>query len=237
MSLTHSRKATFLAAVQVQAISFTIDQNSTRLQIATNTLFFLGLFLDVLGGCAAYAGVTRLQRIHALIQKRAMDASAVTGALEKYKHSDPDNSLRPIIPTISQHLRFLDVMFLRVLDDIRLWTQVLQHLIHALDAMESFIYSLDNEHKGLREEVLYSLRQYRTTVNELAHRKLSAILAYSTNIIAPPTVLTGVLCFLSGMMCFLKESEPVAVWAPSFTAVVGVLLLLGIVVTILFRAV
>jgi hypothetical protein len=223
--------------VQVQAVIFTVDQNSTRLKIATNTLFFLGLFLDVLGGCVAYVGVTQLQRMHALIRKRMANASAVAKALDKYSDVTPSNFPRSVLSAISQHLRFLDVMFLRVLDDIRLWPQIFEYLIDALAATESFIYSLDNEHKGLREEVLYGMSQYRATFDQFARRKLSANLAYSTSVVVPPTVLASVLCFLAGMMCFLRESMPVVVWAVSFAAVGGVSLLLGIIVTTLLRSV
>jgi predicted kinase len=48
-----SGKATFIAAVQAQVITYAYQNNSTALEVTINAIFFTGLFLDIVGGCMA----------------------------------------------------------------------------------------------------------------------------------------------------------------------------------------
>ena len=47
------------------------------------------------------------------------------------------------------------------------------------------------------------------------------------SVVAPAAVLSGMVSFVVGLLCYVKDTQPIGVWATSFAWVGGVLLLLG----------
>jgi hypothetical protein len=70
--------------VQGQAIAFAYGNNSTRFQTIMNSLFFLGLFLDILGACIAYVlGVIQLNQVNELVVWRASKLLAINEIFDR----------------------------------------------------------------------------------------------------------------------------------------------------------
>jgi hypothetical protein len=83
--------------VQGQAIAFAYGNNSTRFQTITNSLFFLGLFLDILGACIAYVGVIQLNQVNEVVVWRASKVLAINEIFDRDNgrgSSDPNRLLR-----------------------------------------------------------------------------------------------------------------------------------------------
>jgi hypothetical protein len=82
-----SGKATFIAAVQAQVITYAYQSNSTALEV---TIFFTVLFLDIVGGCMAYIVAVQLQHIYALLLRRTNSVSQIVNSLDLYHlHQEP----------------------------------------------------------------------------------------------------------------------------------------------------
>lgn len=144
--------------------------------------------------------------------------------------SASEDRLRLNIPVLRQHLQFSEEMFMRALDDLRAWDEILGYLERAVDGIEEFLDSLE-----LPERVLLYLQQYKATTQELARLRLGASLAFSTSVAAPTTIFAGVVCFMSGLLCFVKDSQPTSIWATSFAVVGGVLSLFVALVAHVYR--
>jgi hypothetical protein len=226
--------------VQAQVLTITVANNATAIQITTNALFFAGLSLDVIGGCIAYAGVVKLQEIHACVLRRTTDASTIIEALGRHNsgatamHTEAQISSQ--ILTLCQHLRFLDAMFLRVLADLRVWDDILPYLNSALVVVDEFLSTPDDQFNKLREQIRIPLAQYRATTDELASSRLSASFAFSASVVAPAVVLLGVVSFVLGLLCYVKDAQPIGVWATAFAGVGGVLLPLAALVLHVFHS-
>ncbi|KAJ7912182.1 hypothetical protein B0H13DRAFT_2007984 [Mycena leptocephala] len=113
--------ATFLAGVQAQAISFSLDHQNTNLQIACNALFFGGLFND---------------RTYTLLQQRE---SALTSLSEVLKDTAPSSKeFQRDNLALAHHLHFLKMIVFRLLQSPRLWNELSSHLDDA-DRITSWI--------------------------------------------------------------------------------------------------
>ncbi|KAJ7866131.1 hypothetical protein B0H13DRAFT_2067088 [Mycena leptocephala] len=94
--------ATFLAGVQAQAISFSLDQQTTTCK-SHATHSSSGLFIDVLSGTIAIVGAIQLQRTYTLLQQRE---SALTSLSDEFQR---DNL------ALAHHLRFLKMIVFRLI--------------------------------------------------------------------------------------------------------------------------
>ena len=87
----------------------------------------------------AYVGVVELQRIHAILLCRTGEASTILDALKGYSSTHFQHQSNLV--TVSQHLRFADAMFLRILGDLRAWDDIIPYLKRSLDGVEEFLDS------------------------------------------------------------------------------------------------
>jgi hypothetical protein len=218
-------KAVFLAGVQVQAITFSYQSNSTKMQNATNALFFAGLFLGILGACIAFTGVIQLQIIHALLVRQATSISSITEALG----SDVPNSRAVLLS-----LRFLQMMSLQVLGQLCAWDHIAQSLERHTECVHVELRQLLGE--DLFRKISIHAVDHRITSAELASlrtgvRRWKTSFAFSAYDVAPVVVFMGTASFVLGVLCFITWTQPVAVCVTSYVAVPATLLsLAGVVV-------
>ncbi|KAJ7812417.1 hypothetical protein B0H13DRAFT_2144587 [Mycena leptocephala] len=118
--------ATFLAGVQAQAISFSLDKQDTNLQIACNALFFGGLFIDVLSGTVAIVGAIQLQRTYTLLQQRESALTSLSEVLKDTAQSSKEFQRDNL--ALAHHLRFLKMIVFRLIQSPRLWNELSSHL-------------------------------------------------------------------------------------------------------------
>ena len=101
-------KATFIAAVQAQVITYAYQSNTTNLEVAINAFFFTGLFLDIVGGCMAYIVAVQLQHIYALLLRRSTSVSQIVNAFDQYTPPPEANpsTLKAVanLPSVSIHI-------------------------------------------------------------------------------------------------------------------------------------
>jgi hypothetical protein len=214
-------------------IAFSIASNSTNLQITTNVFFFVGLFLDVLGGCIAYLGVVELQKIHALLLRLTSEVSSIGDALEKHKaqvhaagptspyQQDPLHMQR--LAEALQYLQFSEAIALHLLGDLRAWNENLAHLKAGTRSLEMVVSAvLSDSDMDTQVHVPDHLQNYIAATGDLVHAKMTVSLAFSARKAAPMTTFCGILCFIIGLLCFVKASQPMGVWVASFTVVVDI---------------
>jgi hypothetical protein len=72
--------------------------------------------------------------------------------------------------------------------------------------------------------------EYIKTGDELPSLRSATSVAYAASIAVPLIVGAGVACFVIGVLCFVKDAQPVGVWATVFAVVFGTLFLFGVVV-------
>ncbi|KAJ7134381.1 hypothetical protein C8R44DRAFT_423537 [Mycena epipterygia] len=206
--------ATFLAAVQAQAISFSLNNNHTNLQIAANALFFAGLFADVLSGSIAIVGAVQLQRTYSLVQQRQSSLANLSDALKSPEGREQGNL------ALVNHLRFLEMVIFPLLRSPRLWNTLSAPLRHSAQLVECII-------KGESlTAALYPLADYRHSTNRLAKCRVGTSLGFAASVTVPPLVLAGLACFAVGAICLVLDSQPIAVWVASFAVLGGTLILL-----------
>ncbi|KAJ7877165.1 hypothetical protein B0H13DRAFT_2547701 [Mycena leptocephala] len=223
-------KATFLAGVQAQAISFSLDQQNTNLQIGCNALFFGGLFLDVLSGTIAIVGAIQLQRTYTLLQQRESALTSLSEVLKDTaqfsKEFQRDNL------ALAHHLRFLKMIVFRLLQSPRLWNELSVQLKESADLAEDILRE-SNLDDADRITVAYSLADYRYTTNRLAKTAFRTSLGFAASLTAPWLVLAGLCSFTAGVVCLVLYSQPVEVSATSFSVLGGTGLVLFTVLAVI----
>ncbi|KAJ7812424.1 hypothetical protein B0H13DRAFT_2144611, partial [Mycena leptocephala] len=213
--------ATFLAGVQAQAITFSLDQQDTKLQIACNALFFGGLFIDVLSGTIAIVGAIQLQRTYTLLQQRE---SALTSFSEVLKDTAPaSKEFQRDNLALAHHLRFLKMIVFRLLQRLRLWNEL---------SRGGYIEGVQPDDAD-RITVAYSLADYRYITNRLAKTAFRTSLGFAASLTAPWLVLAGLCSFTAGVVCLVLYSQPVEVSATSFAVLGGTGLVLFAVLAVI----
>ncbi|KAJ7134366.1 hypothetical protein C8R44DRAFT_729820 [Mycena epipterygia] len=213
--------ATFLAAVQAQAISFSLNNNNTNLQITANALFFAGLFADVLSGSIGIVGAVQLQRTYSLVQQRQSSLVDLSDALKSPEGREQDNL------ALMHYRRFLEMVIFPLLHSPRLWNTLSAPLNQSAQHVENLIRSEN------LNAAFYPLENYRHATNQLAKCRIGTSLGFAASVTVPPFVLAGLGCFAAGAMCLVLDSQPIPVWTASFVVVGGtVILLLAVLVFI-----
>ncbi|KAJ7912165.1 hypothetical protein B0H13DRAFT_2007893, partial [Mycena leptocephala] len=168
--------ATFLAGVQAQAISFSLDKQDTNLQIACNAVFFGGLFIDVLSGTIAIVGAIQLQRTYTLLQQRESALTSLSEVLKDTAQSAKEFQRDNL--ALAHHLRFLKMIVFRLLQSPRLWNELSSQL-------KKDILRESNLDDANRITVAYSLADYRYTTNRLAKTAFRTSLGFAASLTAP----------------------------------------------------
>jgi hypothetical protein len=226
-------QATFLAAVQAQAISFSLSNNTTTLQIAVNALFFGGLFVDVLGGTIAIVGSIQLQRTHGLLRQRESSLASLKDLLKNMAGASQrrDTALvRQLRLVLAHHLLFLEeIVIFPPLHSPRLWATLSVPLAQSARLVEQILEELEPE-ESLQISAMYSLSDYRHATNGLMKYRLGTSVGLAASLTVPYIVLAGLCCFTAGALCLAREGQPVPVWVTSCVVLGGTVFLLMIVV-------
>ncbi|KAF7330852.1 hypothetical protein MVEN_02424600 [Mycena venus] len=213
--------ATFLAGVQIQAISFSFDKNATSLQTTCNALFFGGLFVDVLSGTIAIAGAIQLQRTCTLLQQRESSLRNLTGALKNMPKERECDGL-----ALVHHLRFLEMVIFPLLHNPRLWNELSSPLKQSADLLEDIMRELQLNNALPTGTIAYPLSDYRHTTNRLAKYVFRTGLGFTASLAVPFLILGGICCFTAGAVCLVVSSQPAQVWITSLAVVGGTVLFL-----------
>ncbi|KAJ7882292.1 hypothetical protein B0H13DRAFT_2278372 [Mycena leptocephala] len=225
--------ATFLAAVQAQAISFSLNNNTTILQNAVNALFFGGLLVDVLGGTIAIVGSIQLQRTHELLKQRDSSLAGLEDVLKNIAGASKGQDMalgHELRLVLAHHLRFLgEIVVFPPLHSPRLWATLSVPLGQSARLVEQILKELEPE-QSLLISATYSLSDYRHATNGLIKYRLGTSVGLAASLTAPYIVLAGLCCFTAGALCLARDSQPVQVWATSSVMFGGTILLLIIVV-------
>ncbi|KAJ7479605.1 hypothetical protein FB451DRAFT_1239396 [Mycena latifolia] len=222
--------ATFLAAVQAQAISFSMDNNTKKIQIASNAFFFAGLFVDVLGGTIAIIGAVQLQRTYGLLKQRESSLAGLKAAVKTLSGSPKEQDALALV----HHLHYLERVIFPVLQSPRLWSSVSQPLRQSANLVEQIIKDSEFE-DHLRITFVYALSDYRHTTNRLASSRFRTSLGFAASLTVPSFVVAGLCCFMAGALCLVLDSQPVQVWATSLGVLGGTLILLLTVMGFIIR--
>ncbi|KAJ7677108.1 hypothetical protein DFH06DRAFT_1169796 [Mycena polygramma] len=201
--------ATFLAGVQAQAISFTLDNNETPLQTTTNTLFFAGLFIDVLSGTIAIVGAVQLQRTYGRLQQRE---TSLTALQDVSKNMPQAPELDNVV--LAHHLRFLGMVIFPLLHTPRLWDALSEPLKQSANLVEQIFRESDRDHAD-RITLAYALADYRHTTNRLANSAFRTTLGFAASLTVPWLILAGLCSFASGAAILAFESQPIATFKPN----------------------
>jgi hypothetical protein len=224
-------KATFIAAVQAQVITYSYQSNSTNLEVAINAIFFTGLFLDIVGGCMAYIVAVQLQHIYALLLRRTKSVSQIVKALDQYTPppgADPSR-LKAVetLPSVSIHLLFLEIVFLHALTNPSAWKSTLTKMRTSQCYLEEIILLLD---RRLHVRANVHLQEYHRTTDELDKSRAAVSIVNSAIVTLRMIVLIGVACCVVGGLCYVSDAQPAGVWITSFTVLGGILILFVIIV-------
>jgi hypothetical protein len=214
-----------VAAVQAPVITFAYKSNTTNMEIAINAFFFTGLFLDIVGGCMAYVVAVQLQHIYALLLRRLTSISQITNSLDQYTSSSAEDSPSKSkavanLPSVSLHLRLLEVMFLHAMSN-RSWESVLPKMRASQRSVDQIIGLLDIQ---LHSRTNVHLQEYQRTTEELHISRAAVNMAISAIAALRIIVLIGVSCFVVGGLCYVKHAQPAGVWITTFTVLGGILI-------------
>ena len=216
-------KATFIAAVQAQVITYAYQSNSTNLEVAINAIFFTGLFLDIVGGCMAYIVAVQLQHIYALLLRRSTSVSHIVNALDQYSPPTGANpsTLKAVanLPSVSIHILFLEIVFLHALTYPSAWESSLNEMRTSQRSIEQIILLLD---RRLHARTNVYLQEYQRTTHELDKSRAAVSIANSAIATLRMIVLVGVACCVVGGLCYVKNAQPTGVWITSFTVLGGI---------------
>ena len=182
-------QATFLAAVQTQTLSFSIQNNSTHLLIATNTFAFTSVILDVVGAFLAIQssmlGQAHTDRIDSL-HDELLGCTA--------------EELRPVIIQLRQFLRERRAMTTHSLVYHFLMKAIMHLEKLGRDPSQSGPNGIDNQ---LR------LAPNLTDVIESAE---TIVRVSTVGEAAEIATRLGILCFLASVMCLAIATQPPSVW-------------------------
>ncbi|KAF7368261.1 hypothetical protein MVEN_00146800 [Mycena venus] len=210
--------ATFLAGVQAQAISFSLDKNDTNLEIASNALFFGGLFADVLSGTIAIVGGVELQRTYTLLRQRESSLTRLSDVLKGTAQSSKEFQRDGL--ALAHHLHFLGLIVFRLLQSPQLWNELSSQFKKSADLMEDILRGSELDAAN-RIKVLYAMADYRYTTNQLAKTAFRTSLGFAASRTAPWLVLAGLCSFTAGAVCLVLYSQPVEALATSITVLGG----------------
>ncbi|KAJ7731630.1 hypothetical protein B0H16DRAFT_1583243 [Mycena metata] len=220
--------ATFLAAVQAQVLSSSLDKDDTNLQIATNALLFGGVFVNVLSGTIAIVGAIQLQRTHGLLKQRESSLTTLRDGLKNADRSSKEREHDEV--ALVHHLRVLEMVIFPLLHTPRLWNTHSTALTKSANLVEQIVRESDFD-DSFQITAPYALSEYRHTTDRLAQSALLTSLGFTASLTVPWLVLAGLGCFTAGVACLVLDSQPVQVWATSF-AVLGATALLLILVLV-----
>ncbi|PPQ98475.1 hypothetical protein CVT26_013876 [Gymnopilus dilepis] len=217
--------ATFLAAVQAQVNSYSFDSNSTKLEVAVNAMFFVGLLLDVLGGCVAYVVAVQLQHVYSLLSRRKTSIAHITTALRQYATANGTETpskkeTQGKLSSVCMHIKFLENLLLGGFNKKSSWKKTLPRVRQCRSSIQEIARLLDG---NLNVELYRDLQEYQDTTNELDKARLHMNIAFSSIFVIRAVVFGGVVCLVLGLLCYVLGEQPVSVWIAFVTTLGGFL--------------
>ncbi|KAJ7190330.1 hypothetical protein GGX14DRAFT_408102 [Mycena pura] len=197
--------ATFLAAVQAQIIALSYQDNSTRLKIATNSLGFAGVLLDVITACLALLASTVLQRHIAVVEQQL-------GAIE-------NASVEQLREIMDQCVLLAPDVHRRVFVKVQARMDVIKKQLGSVDAEGQLNFRTASA--GLHFEAVPEAIKHMQSVAPIGDA-------------AGTAMLFGILCFFASVVCLAVSTQPVVVWIVS-AATCSLVVLLPVVNRLLGR--
>jgi hypothetical protein len=208
-------QATFLAAVQAQTLSFSIQNNSTHLLNTTNAFGFTGVILDVVGAFLALLSST-------VAQAHMESLDSLLNVFSSFTAEE----LAPITAELPYLVRDAQPNPLRHYLLREVWKRV-----EEMGEKQT----VDRPQSGATAPLgadslphLPNLIQPKDACRELIE---SADRIVAFNIIgdaAGTATLFGILCFLLSVVCLAKATQPPSVWIPSMAACSCIIILPGL---------
>lgn len=198
-------QAAFLAAVQAQTLAFSIQNNSTRLLIAANTIAVMGLLFDIISAFLALLSSTLIQSNMQLAE----------GALDDINLLD--------LPEIEQFIQNLDTgvgqsrFFLITFASSRLG------LCFAMDMVAKMKARTNNPDHGSDAARIASVLRVTCPSVETIVKEIVRLTGYITTLrivsyAAAMSTLSGILCFLVSLIYLATATQPRVVWICAITA-------------------
>ena len=191
-------------------VTYSISNNNTKYQIATNAFSFLGLLFDVLAACKACIGIFLFQRMNTYIKRRESDANAVISLTKQIEGSEVEDPHSPFAP-LRKLLHLCEENFTRVIEDLQLWGDMEPRLVNALDSAEVFLHSQEYD-ADLRDRALQHLARYQRSNKRLMRFGISALGAYAALRMSPFEAFLGAACLLIGLIMYVINEQPMGVW-------------------------
>ena len=199
--------------MQAQVNTYSIETNSTRLEVAVNVIFFVGLFLDIFGACIAYAVAVELQNINSLLLRRATAVSQITLALGQYGRPESTDELKRAtaarFSSLCRHIRSLETQFLQAVNSRPSWEKIFYEVQNCWIRIPQITRFVDER---LHDQVHVDLLAYADTANELDRSRSRMSIAISSIPVIRLIVLSGVICLIVGLLLFGKAEQQRAVW-------------------------
>lgn len=182
-------------------LAFSIQNNSTRLQIAINAFAFTGILLDVVAAFLALQAATFAQSYVDCMDNLFRAVSRYTPAELSQVHASLQEELSPSILAMDP----VHVIFVK---EVRTY---LLRRIHVRMVKGEEIEA------GMREDGdLHSADTQRLPRDTLEAGRL----VYTLNIASDAASVStrwGIICFLVSVICLAKDTQPPAVWIPAVT--------------------
>jgi hypothetical protein len=213
--------------VQAQVITYGNQSNPTELQVVISSLFFSGLFLDIIGGCTAFMEAVQLQRIYTLLLRRTTSVSAIINALEHHNLHDPNQKGTDQLPRLYVHIHFREVMFLHALCGLYPWQKTLSREQESRASVAAIISQLDPQ---LYMRIQIHLHEHGITTKELQKSRLHVRVSLIASAVLHIIVFMGVACLVVGGLCYVKDAHSPGVWITSFAVVGGILTLFVVII-------
>jgi len=193
--------------------------------VTVNALFFVGLLLDILGGCVAYGVAVQLQHIHSLLSHRKSSVSQITTALRQYRplrgaDTPTTEDAQSRLASVCRHIKLLENSLLGGFNKKSAWKKTLPKVKQCQSSIREITRLLGGE---LNVQLYIDLQEYQDTTNELDKARLHMNIAFSSIFVIRAIVFGGVMCLVVGLLCYVVGEQPAGVWVAFLAALGGFL--------------
>lgn len=189
-------KATFLAAVQAQLIAFTYQNNSTRIQRATNAISFLGLSFDVIGTAIGLLSALTMQPDQQRLNQ------ALFASSEAYAEW----------VAIARELAELELQ-----EKLGSGRSVPLHLMQERMAQQRQYLERT---VVLNERKKNWIKQDEARTEELEDLSRALVVGNIKGLAPLALMALGIICFFVGLLCFVIDTQPPVVWGTTLGSVI-----------------
>lgn len=188
--------------MQAQTLSFSIQNNSTRLQTSVNAFAFTGVILDVVGAFLALLSLT-------LVQTNTDRIDRLQDALSRYTLEE----LRKIGAEIVRRLRASQASGSLSLLEYDILGEVAMHINkfeREVGHPKLTTLDVDLPRRGLIQPERFLLE-----IDSAGGKIITFSIVGDA---AGTATLSGILCFLISVACLANATQPPSVWIPAIIA-------------------